>query len=142
MQGMPGEIISMDGSLDNKTEVANSTPILDVSDVKNLCLYTRRSKQTAFDVYAQRYFTVRKYVLSRASLEALLSIAQDPEWSPYVRELSIGPKDVPWFGQLNFDDSWDACQLKYWDEVVQENGRFRGYRSSCANAANSLFVLH
>jgi hypothetical protein len=54
----------------------------------------------------------------------MLRIAQDPGSSPYVRELSIGPKDVPWFGQLNFDDSREARQLKYWDEVVEETGAF------------------
>jgi hypothetical protein len=41
---MPGEIISMDGSLDNEAEDANSTPILGVSDVNDLRLSTRRSK--------------------------------------------------------------------------------------------------
>jgi hypothetical protein len=59
--------------------------------LSDLRAVSRRIQQTTLDDFAQRYFTTRKHMLSRHSLQCLLDIANNPGLGPYVREVAIGP---------------------------------------------------
>jgi hypothetical protein len=73
---------------------AKGKPILSAEDVCNLRLTSRRIQKTTFEGWAKRCFTKRKHMVSRASLQCLLSISANPVLRKYVHEVAIGPERV------------------------------------------------
>ncbi|KAI4937794.1 hypothetical protein J4E85_000230 [Alternaria conjuncta] len=73
---------------------AKGKAILSGDDLCNLRSTSRRIKETTYDDWTKRCFTTRKHMLSRASLQCLLSISTDPVFRNYVEEVAIGPEHV------------------------------------------------
>ncbi|KAI4646590.1 hypothetical protein J4E93_004811 [Alternaria ventricosa] len=69
-------------------------PILSGDDLCNLRSASRRIKETTYDNWTKRCFATRKHMLSRASLQCLLSISTDPVFRNYVEDVAIGPEHV------------------------------------------------
>jgi hypothetical protein len=90
IEDLPGELMNQivdDGD-------AGGYYTINLEDLISLHSISHRVQQTTLDEFAQRYFTTRKYMLSRHSLQCLLDIANHPRLSSYVREVAIGPERI------------------------------------------------
>jgi hypothetical protein len=124
MESLPAELMSMVVQATG----ANNEPILSGEDVVNLRLTSRHYNYHTLNVWAKRFFTTRKHMLSRRSLQCLLDNANDPILSRYVREVAIGP------GRINLKlishldpahpdliNAWKRDYKSAWKKLVREH---------------------
>jgi len=90
LEALPVELMTLVTQSTN----AKGKPILSGDDLCNLRSTSRRIQQTTYDGWKKRCFAARKHMLSRASLQCLLSISTDPVLRNYVEEVAIGPEHV------------------------------------------------
>lgn len=86
LEALPVELMK----LVTQSTDAKGKPILSGCDLCNLRSTSRRIQQTTFDDWVKRRFTTRKHMLSRASLQCLLSISTNPVLRSFVQEVAIG----------------------------------------------------
>ncbi|KAI4664102.1 uncharacterized protein J4E79_003603 [Alternaria viburni] len=90
LEALPVELMT----LVTQSTDAKGKAILSGDDLCNLRSTSRRIKETSYDGWTKRCFSTRKHMLSRASLQCLLSISTDPVFRNYVEEVAIGPEHV------------------------------------------------
>jgi hypothetical protein len=100
LEGIPQEIMTM---IINSAEKSTSPyklceemteHVLSAEDACNVRLASRRMEQTTLDSFRKRFFTCRKHMISRHSLEALWDISLHPVFGEYIREIAIGTEGV------------------------------------------------
>jgi hypothetical protein len=75
-----------------KIKEAKDAALLDVNDISSLRQSGRQINALTLRTFARRFFTTRKHMLSRASLECLVGIAHSPALSQYIQTVAIGPE--------------------------------------------------
>jgi len=90
LEALPVELMTL---VTQSTDAKGKT-ILSGDDLCNLRSTSRRIQQTTYADWTKRCFGTRKHMLSRASLQCLLSISTDPVLRNYVEEVAIGPEHV------------------------------------------------
>ncbi|KAF1919363.1 hypothetical protein BDU57DRAFT_408982, partial [Ampelomyces quisqualis] len=134
LQSMPIEIMTIIiGATNLKHEFILSTD--HICSLRSSC---RALYLTTFDAFARRFFSTRRHMLSRTSLQCLFDIAQCPQLSTYVKEVVIGP------GRINTEldtimerprrpmnaanggqqQWWERRGEAGWQDVLDEQTRF------------------
>jgi len=110
---------------------ANNKLILSSEDIGNFRLTSRHYNHHALDAWARRFFTTRKHMLSRRSVQCLIDIARDPILSHHVREVAICSERINPKLMLSFDklprDRWGEWKRHYsrkWRELLQGQDAF------------------
>jgi hypothetical protein len=137
LEGMPPEMMTMILSCVEKVpkpvwKVTYKLPInhfkyiIDSDDIFSLRLTSNRIRDTTWYGFIMRYFTTRKHMLSRHSLQALLDISNHSTLRHCVRKVIIGPERVNSNLYLAFGkprdlyDSWREIQGPYHDLVDEQ----------------------
>jgi len=100
--------------------------IIESDDLFSLRLTSNRIRQTTWYGFVLRYFTTRKHMLSRHSLQALLDISNHSVLRHCVRKVVIGPERVNSNFYVNFEyprdlyDSWREIEGPYHDLVDEQ----------------------
>jgi hypothetical protein len=105
--------------------------ILNAHDVSALRLASRTLESTTLDAFTRRFFTVRKHILSKASITCLSQIASSCKFSSYVTEVAIGPERIN-SGLTMFlsgvskssTDNWKREAQDNWQKLVDEQRAF------------------
>jgi hypothetical protein len=120
-----------DCSSDN--DKANDDFILNAYDVSALRLARRTLESTTLDAFTRRFFTVRKHMLSKASLTCLSQIASSCEFSSYVTEVAIGPERINSGLKMFLSgvsrasaDNWKREAQGDWQKLVDKQRAFDG----------------
>jgi hypothetical protein len=150
LEAMPVELMSMIV----KATGGDSKPILSAADVSSLRLASRRTYDTSFDAFGQRFMTTRKYMLSRSSLGSLAATAADPNLGSMVREAAIGPERINTYldyfmrhhgfreegRQKNFE-AWEKKCGAAWRALVAEQATFEAGGEIIESLTNSFKAL-
>ncbi|KAF2659550.1 hypothetical protein K491DRAFT_675529 [Lophiostoma macrostomum CBS 122681] len=100
LEGMPQEIMTMIMNSAEKSTAPSDVDkheapyVLSAQDACNMRLASRRLEQTTLDSFSRRFFTCRKYMISRHSLDALWNIKFHHVFGDYIREIAIGVEGV------------------------------------------------
>jgi hypothetical protein len=137
LEDLPVELMDMI----MKIKGANDAPLLDVNDLTSLRQPSRQINALSLRTLSRRFFTMRKHMRSRASLECLVGIARSPALSPYVQTVAIGPERVnsrvqattPHSKDPAVRDGWKEGNEVAWDALVREQRE-----SDASNAADSM----
>lgn len=90
IESLPQELLDMIiKATDSKNE-----PVLNAEEFSNLRISSKTLEINVHDEFAKRFFTKRKHMLSRASLQCLLDISASPKFSSNVEEVNIGPERI------------------------------------------------
>jgi hypothetical protein len=137
VEGMPPEVMTMIVSCVEKVpkpawkttyELPNDhfEHIIESEDLFSLRLTSNRIRDTTWYGFVVRYFTTRKHMLSRHSLQALLDISNHTVLRHCVRKIIIGPERVNSNFYVNFEyprdlyDTWREVERPYHDLVDEQ----------------------
>jgi hypothetical protein len=161
LEGMPVEIMNMiieamvpvpavidsDSASDCSSDhdKAHDDFILNAYDVSALRLASRTPESTTLDAFTRRFFTVRKHMLSKASITCLSQIASCPKFSSVVYEVAIGPERINsglmmFMGVVReeYTKNWKREAQGDWQALVDEQRAFDASGQAHSMLKNAL----
>jgi hypothetical protein len=119
--------------------------ILNAHDVSALRLASRTLESTTLDAFTRRFFTVRKHMLSKASITCLSQIASCPKFSSVVHEVAIGPERINsgltmFMGVVReeYTKNWKREAQGNWQALVDEQHAFDASGQANSMLGNAL----
>jgi hypothetical protein len=161
LEGMPVEIMNMiieamvpvpavidsDSASDcsSDDDKAHDDFILNAYDVSALRLASRTLESTTLDAFTRRFFSVRKHMLSKASITCLSQIASCRKFSSVVHEVAIGSERINsgltmFVGVVReeYTKNWKREAQGDWQALVDEQRAFDASGQAHSMLENAL----